>query len=465
MANTLMDFETVSRAYTDNKSRWEQIKYCLAGEDAVKAQGERFLPYPVALGDIDRSSNEFIEQYEVYKNGAHFVEYTAEAVDDLTSSAFRKDPTIEPEIPSDLQYYRWVDEAKTLTKTVSAYGMAFVLVDYPNVDDATLADDRNNFAFSVVYEPLDVLDYTQRKRSGKLQVERVLLRELDDGDEVILRELLIGEDGLYYQKIYKEIDNEVVITEVYPVASGNRLDFIPGTFVGVTSNTPQVDKSPVIGISNSNIKHYQTWAELIWTQTYSGHPQMVLTGLDKGWNKEAEKHNVKVKMDASQVLALEGESADAKLLEISTSNLVHFDTLKKLEDSMLEQGYRLKANSKSGVESAEAMRIRHAGDISKLGSIVKNVEAAMANVFEWLGMFMGVSYSPVVTINKEFIPVTVDGPTVTALTSAENANVIPRGTTIDYLKAGGLISDSIDTATLVDDIDESSPMLPSTPVE
>ena len=460
----LTDYITTSKAYEDNKKRWEQIKYCIDGEEAIKEQAERFLPYPVAIGDIDRSSDEFVEQYDIYKSGAHFVGYTAEAVDDLTASAFRKDPTIEPDIPADLEYYKWIEESKTLTGIVSSYGMAFVLVDYPNVEDSTLADDKENFAFSVAYEPLDVLDYTEQKRSGKKKLTRVLLSELDENDEPILRELLV-ENGVYIQRIYEEDGEEVKMTEVIPIASGSTLDFIPGTFVGVTSNSTKVDKSPVIGISNSNIKHYQTWAELIWTQTYTGHPQLALTGLSNGWNKEAEKKNVKIKMDASQVLALEGETADAKLLEINTSNLVHFDTLKKLEDSMLEQGYRLKANTKTGVESAEAMKIRHAGDISKLGSIVKNIESAMNEVFTWLGMFMGVTYDPVVTINKEFVPVEIEGTTITALTSAENSNVIPRGTTIDYLKSGGLIGDSLDTDTLVDEIGEQNPLLPSETTE
>ena len=460
----LSNYITTSKQYENNKSKWEQIKYCIDGEETIKAQDEKFLPYPVALGDIDRSSKEFVEQYDIYKSGAHFVNFTAEAVDDLVASAFRKDPEIEPTLPVDLEYYEWVEECKTLANIISSYGIGFVLVDYPEVEKATLKDDVDNFAFSVAYEPLDVLDYTEIKRSGKRRLTRVLLSELDEDDEEMLRELLI-EDGVYKQKVYKEVDDTVEITEIIPIASGSTLDFIPGTFVGVTSNTTKADKSPVIGISNSNLKHFQTWAELMWTQTYTGHPQFVLTGLDKGWNAEAEKRNIKVKMDASQVLALEGEKSNAKLMELNTSNLIHFDTLEKLENSMLEQGYRLKSNSKNGVESAEAMKIRHSGDISKLGSIVKNIESAMQDVFEWLGLFMGVQYIPVVTINKEFVPLTIDGSTLTALSSSENSNVIPRGTTIDYLKAGGLIGDSLDTEKLVNEIGEQSPYLPGTTEE
>ncbi len=456
----LSDYITTSKQYEDNKTRWEQIRHCLEGEDSIKAEKERYLPYPVALGDIDRTSEEFIEQYGIYLNGAHYVNFTAEAVDDLVASAFRKDPTIDPEIPADLQYYEWKDESKTIAETVAAYGLAFVLVDYPTVEDATLEDDRDNFAFSVAYEPLDVLDYKEIKRSGKRRITKVLLRELDEDDKEMLRELYM-DGNVYKQKTYREVDDIVVVTEITPVANGKTLDFIPGTFVGVTSNTTKADKSPVIGISNSNIKHYQTWGELFWTQTYNGHPQMVLTGLEKGWNAEAEKKKVKIKMDASQVLALEGERSGAQLLEINTSNLIHFQTLEKLESSMLEQGYRLKVNSKNGVESAEALKIRHTGDISKLGSIVKNIEEAMSDVFVWLGMFMGIDYEPVVTINKEFVPVEVDGSTLTSLTSAENTNVIPRGTTIDYLKSGGLIADGLDTEKLLSKIQETNPYLPA----
>jgi hypothetical protein len=457
----MADIKDVHPDYKKYKKRWEQIKSCKEGEEAVKFKQEILLPYPVSITDIDRASKEFQGAYNIYLNGAHFVEYTGEAIDDLVASAFREDPTINPEIPLDLEYFEWEDTSKDIMESVVTYGRNFALVDYPEVEDPTLSDDMENQAFVEIYDALDVINWTVTKRSGTQRITRVVLRETivdeDNKNSYQYRELLLDKN-VYTQRVYQ--DGSDGYTEIIPVAMGKTLDFIPGCFTGVTSNTSKMDKPPVLGISNSNIKHYQTWAELIWTQTYVGHPQMVLSGLPAGWNKEAEKKKVKIKMDASQVLALEGDTSKAQILEINTSNLVHFQTLERLEASMTEQGYRLKSSAKAGVESAEALKIRHAGDISKLGAIVTNVNATMEKLMEWLGMFMGTTYEPIVEINREFLPYEIEGSMVSTLTSAENSNTVPKGTTIDYLKMGGVISTEETTEAMVAKLGETDPLLP-----
>lgn len=461
------EISKTSRTYKKFAKKWQQISLCLEGEEEVKDSGEVLLPYPVALLDIDRKDKEFVEAYKVYQQGAHFVEYTAESVDDLVASAFREEPTIDPEVPSELEYYDWEADAKEIVHKTVSYGNSFILVDYPTVEDPTLAEDVDNLAFTVLYEPLDILDFTVSKRSGKHSLTRIVLREIDEDNtaegKYIYRELLIV-DGVYTIRVHSEIDGVVNVSEYIPTASGNKLTEIPGTFIGVTSNLPKIDKSPIIGISNSNIKHYQTWAELMWTQTYTGHPQMVLSGLQEGWNKEADKQDVKVKLDASNVLALEGENAKAELLEISGSNLVHFQTLEKLEQSMLEQGARIKVqNMKAGVESAEAITIRHSADVSKLGSVVSNVEDGLEKVFGWLSLFMNVSYDPKVEISRAFFTPTIDGALVASLSAAEVARTTPIGTTAKYLQKVELLDKDEPVEDQLERSLENDPLLTEDP--
>ncbi|MCI4436224.1 MAG: DUF4055 domain-containing protein [Ignisphaera sp.] len=447
------------RQYLEYRARWQQLHTCLQGQEAVKSMGETYLPYPVATTDEDRTTEAFKNQYALYLEGAHFVEYTAEAVEDLVAAAFRRSLDITPDLPEGLDYLDLEDIAKELTSAVGSYGRTFFFVDYPTVETSpTMAEDGMNKAYVSIYEPLDVLNWIEEKRSGKSTLVYVLIREIDEmasaemGLNVYMYRELVLENGIYKVKIHREGKPEVVHT---PVALGEPFTEIPGMFLGTTSNTARVDKSPVIGISNSNLKHYQTWADLMHVQVYTGSPQLILTGLNPGWNKlaQASGNEVKIKLDAANVLALEGERSGAQLLQLNTDSLVHFRTLEHLETMMLEEGARIKSISKkAGVESAQALKIRSSSSMSKLASIVQNVEGGLNKMMSWVAQYMGTPYESLITMNTEFFSPEPDGVLLGAISTSESMGTAPRGTTITYLKQIELADDKISNEEYLKDM-------------
>ncbi len=455
-------YDTIAEPHKDYlrfEAKWTQLTHCLEGEEEIKEQAEKYLPYPVRVDDVDRKSEDFLAQYELYIQGAHFVEYTAEAVEDLISAAFRRPIEIDPPLPNSLDYLDIEDLAKETVGGVGSYGRVFLLVDYPSLEmTPSMKDDDTNKAYLNIYEPLDVINWTATKRSGKSELIRVVLRELDeialadDNEEKYLYRELVMIERVFQMHIYREGEPVVTVT---PSASGQVFGEIPGMFVGTTSNTAKIDKSPVIGISNSNLKHYQTWADLMHVQVYVGNPQIVLAGLAAGWNKQAEKNNVKVKMDAAHLLALEGDNSSASLLEIDTNSLVHYRTLEILEQSMAEQGARIKSISKkAGVESAEALKIRSSASMSKLAAIVVNTEDALTQCLKWSAQYMGDKEPTTkISINKEFYSPEPDGSLLGAISEAEAVGTAPRGTAITYLKQIELVDDSIPNEVYLKDME------------
>lgn len=460
------------RDYVRYQERWRKLQACLDGEEAVKAAGELYLPYPVRIDDVDKESEEYAALYELFLEGAHFVEYTSEAVEDLISSAFRRPVKIEPPLPEVLNYLDIQDIAKEMVWYVGGYGRLFWLVDYPTIETTpSMRDDVNNRAYISLYAPLSVLDWTVSKRSGKAELVRVVLVEIDevastsDSIKYMYREILVNDLDIVEIRIHKEDEERPVV--LLPKASGQFLRKIPGGFCGTTSNTAKVDKSPVIGIANSNLKHYATWADLSFVQTYVGHPQTVLTGLPAGWNKayienqkalaaaRGEVPDVKIRLDAANILGIEGENSDAKLLQLNTDSLVHFRTLETLEASMLEQGARIKAISKkAGVESAEALKIRSSGSMSKLAAIVLNVSEALTEAVSHIAAYMGTTSDSVIKINTEFFTPEPDGSLVTAITAAEASKTAPRGTAIRYLQQIELVDEDADIEELISKLGE-----------
>jgi len=429
-----------------------RIHDCLEGEEVILSKREEYLPYPVGVLDVDKNTAEFESMYNLFLQGGHFVEYTSEAVEDLVSAAFRRPLEVRTPDGSEqadlgtLDYLNLEILGRDLVAGVGAYGRQFLLVDYPDVATTpTVADDVKNKAYITLYDPLDVVDWKETYRSGQAELLRVVLREIDETDESdevrwMFREITLEAEGVVV-KIHKENKDVIVIN---PQANGKPLREIPGLFIGTTSNTARVDKSPVIGIANSNIKHYQTWAELLHTQTFIGHPHLVLEGLTPGWGKAARDEGFKLRLDAGEILTLEGDKSKANLLQIDTNNLIHFRTLEILEQSMFEQGARIKSVSrKAGVESAQALKIRSSASMSKLAAIVDNVEEGLLRAIKWAGLYMGVEADYLVSINKEFYSPEPDGGLLSSISTAEAGGTAPRGTAITYLKQIELLDDNI----------------------
>ncbi len=399
-----------NQEYLDNSEDWQQLKDCIAGQRVVKQQLEKYLPYPIA--GVDKATDEFTNTYTVYLNGAHFVNFVAEAQSDLTNSAFRDDPTYSPNLSPEMEAVHPTQAVKKLTNTVVGYGRSFVFTDFPNVDQQTgLSAQTEPHPYILVYNPLDVIDWATDEYAGDQTLSYVMLQELKprsadtSESKYQYRELLI-EDSIYKVRIYQDQDSQgtAEYQEYIPTKSnGEHFDVIPGTFCGAVDNLPNVDTSPLLGISNSNIVHYQTWAELTSTTTYLGSPTLALTGLPPGWIKQQLKNDTSLRVGPDLALALEGDSAKAELLEIN-SDLTHYRTLEKLETAMSEQGYALKSSmDKSGVESATALMIRSGSQMSKLGAIINNVQAGMNTVLEYVAEFTGTSPTTI-TLNKDFFP-------------------------------------------------------------
>ncbi len=385
--------------YTANSADWEQIFTCMKGERFIKKEAAKYLPYPVS--GIDQTTTEFKDMYSLYLTGAHYVNFTAESVSDLVNSAFREEPIITP--PVDASYYN--SPIKKLVQAVTSYGRSFIFADYPSEFPA----DTEPHPYIMVYEPLDILDWATAEYSGDQSLTYVLLRELKPRipgeittDLYRYRELVM-DANVYKVRIKEEQDSEDYTEFIPTTSTGATFSSIPGSFCGATDNDPDIDQSPVLGISNSNIAHYQTWAELTSATVYLGSPTLALTGLPSGFIKQIEKNGSKLKVGADLALALEGDSAKAELLEIN-SDLTHYRTLEKLEASMSEQGFQLRANmSRGGAETATTVQLRQASQMSKLGTIINNCEDAMNLTLEYASEFAGGSPTTV-SLNRSFFP-------------------------------------------------------------
>ena len=416
--------------YRDHAKDWTLLNASVKGETFIKNRGEEFLPYPVSLNDGERLTTEFLEDYEIYLSNAHYVEFTTQAIDDLVSGAFRKNPVVA--FPSEIEYYEEdsVDTSKDIMQEVVTYGRVFSLVDYPTTD----LPEKDLYAYIIHYNTRDIINWEVSVATGRKQLVRVVIKEDQNYRELIMV------DGVYTVRLYTEKEE---VQETQPKYLGGFLDHIPGTFTGVTSNSAKVDKSPMIGIAQSNLSWYRCFAEYKSVETYSSHPQLVLSGLPTGFLKKAQDLNISLRLGAQKTLILEGQEAKADLIEMNVSNLTHPVTLKMLEDSMVTQGLKIKTDVKGGVESAESLRIKQSSETTKLGSIVTNVEVSMIFLLEELSRFMGVRNPKIeFDMNREFFVLPVDSGTLGTISTAETLGTLPEGSTVQYVETRDLLDNN-----------------------
>jgi hypothetical protein len=284
-----------------------------------------------------------------------------------------------------------------------------------------------------------VINWEVIRVGGVKKFKRIVIKEevvIDNQYELRYRELSML-NGVYTVQLYNE-GGDPIGSPVTPLAGGNALTSIPAVFAGVVTNDTDIDPSPVQGIADTNIKHYQNTAELQHSINYVGHPMLAITGAPMGFvdmmsQPDNEGNKKRIIVGASQALVIEGETGKADLLQIN-ADLVHFKQLEQLEKSMGEQGYRIKSE-KAGVESGTAMTIRNSGSTSKLSSIATQVENAIQSSMEFINAFMGtdVPHDFTFQLVKDYIKAAPDSQLIATLSGLVNAGRLPDYVLFNYL--------------------------------
>lgn len=441
-----MEIHDLHPKYVEFQNQWQQIKDCLAGEEAIKANFYSYLPFPVALPANEKNSYEFRDQYEIYLFNSQFIEFTSEAVKDLLGAIFSRDPIIDDRMPEELEYFDLSNLARELCQEVISYGRCFVLIDYPSVDEniSLLQEQEEEIrAYYTIYNTLDVINWSTKRLGDKTILTRVVLveTEIEDNEEITYYRELLLEENIY--KIRRYNDDGDLLEELTPKANGNVLNSITGTFVGSVSNTPTVDKSPIIGISNANLKHFQTTAELRHSLVYMGHPMISVTNAPVGFIAEMTERQERINIGPNNAVVVE-EGGNTSILQL-TGELQQFKELERLERSMAEMGYKLKSD-KSGVESAEALLIRNSGSSSQLASIASQVENAVQSVLEYLNLYMAMQVLKdfIFDLNKIYLQTPPNENLINVLDNLVMKGRIPSRILYDYLVAVNLLNEDED---------------------
>lgn len=485
---------TASPEYVYNREDWMKLRDVLAGQKEVKRKGEFYLP---RMGGMDD------EDYVSYLARATFFNMTAQTQIGMLGQVFRKDPKIQnlPLKFKDAIRLRFTKDgaghvafAKTILSEQIAMGRFGVLVDAPAV--ATIEPT----AFSIGYTCENIIDWDVKEINGVFTLTRVLLREFErdpnpgksqlnpwlnnntmpftpasargisDGGrarnlaaakrvsypsqygntytyEVYYRELCLEPDGLgnwvYVQKVYKDDlqGSPLIFT---PIIRGINLNFIPFKFFGSMSNSPSVERSPMLDIAELNLSHYRTYADLEHGRVYTALPVYYAPGGDA--DGAAEYY-----VGPARVWEVPKDSKPG-ILEYSGTGLKTLETALATKESQIASiGGRLMPGLNRVSESGNQTVLREANEQAVLLNCILTSNTGMSEVIRWWLMFLDVpmntTESLAYNINQEFLSTPIGAREIRAIQLMYNDGLVGVEQLYDYLQR----AEVVDAGTSLED--------------
>ncbi len=467
-----MPVDSTHLDYDANIAAWQRARDVFAGEDAVKATGEKYLPRLDCQDD---------KEYLAYKNRASFFNASARTADGFVGLIFRRDPTFKlPDGNNGVAaaLAEFVEDCDMLGTSLSAFSKKLV-TEIINVGRAgTLVDwnaEAEQRAYAVAYSAENIINWHTERVHGRNVLTLLVLNETSQKPvtetdpfvpEVIpqLRVLkLVPSPGAadtakvewsYQVEIWQFLSEDQntnasrsrgkkkwkLVEAITPLRLGKPLPLIPFVFHGPRHSLPDVDKIPLADIIAVNLDHYRLNADYKHGMHFTALPTAWVSGFDK---------NSSLRIGSSTAWVAETPGATAGYLEFHGQGLSTFErAMDRDEQLMAVLGTRMLESRKRVGETAAAIELRQSGENSILNTISFSVSASLTQVLRWVYWWNSTESIPdgigpdlvLANLNADFSITGMSALEITALVAAWQAGAISRETMFDLFRAGEVIA-------------------------
>ncbi|HEY0684755.1 MAG TPA: DUF4055 domain-containing protein [Steroidobacter sp.] len=457
---------------------WELVADAAAGERAVKAAGEKYLPKP-NKADTSRENQ---ARYEQYVARAMYYNATRRTLSGLCGVAFNKWPEIE--LTGSLEEFQnnvtgagvpLVQHAQATLAEILKTGRAGLLADYPKTDGAVSRADQKSGGIQptiTMYPATAIINWRTFKRGSEVLLKFVVLAETHETDngfelkqEPQFRVLRLTEAGVYQVEIWRKVKDsasnkeewrEIIEERSFPTTgAGKRWDRIPFQFIGSIDNDASVDPAPLRDLAVVNMAHYRNSADYEDSVYFCGQPQVWMAGLDEVWVKLLKEEGVYFGSRSYLPLPM---GASAGLLQAQPNSLVE-GAMKNKEAQMAALGARLltAGSANAARKTATEVDSDDATAHSVLSLCCDNVSLGYQQVLTWAAMFSNAPDNVVFSIGTEFIAANIDAPLLTAMVQAVQAGALPLSEFWAKLRSGGLIASDKTDEQIREEISKNPP--------
>ena len=454
--------------YDENLVAWSRARDVIAGEDALKAAGVRYLP---------RLDSQTDEEYAAYTERASFFNATSRTAEGYVGLIFRRPPFIKmPEEKSalgaalaefkndaDMLGTPLVSYAKNVVNEIMSVGRAGTLMDWE--------DEVENRVYASLYFAENILNWRVERINGRNIPTMVVLYEPSgarpspgqDGDsfgtmtreQIRVLKLVPGEKVAESKKrpyscvveiwqreekkSRKEKNDWKLVETRIPLRLGKPLPLLPFIFHGPRHSQPAVEKLPLSDIIAVNLDHYRLDADYKHGVHFTALPTAWVSGFDKASS---------LRIGSSTAWVTETPGATAGFLEFTGQGLTTFERAMDRDERLLAVlGSRLLEGQKKVGETAQAIELRQSGENSILGNIAVNVSASVTQILRWAYWWNSTEESPddvtneqvLVEMNTDFSTKGLSALEIQAIVAAWQANAISRDTMLDLFRRGEVL--------------------------
>jgi hypothetical protein len=462
--------------YDASLPAWLRARDVIAGEDAVKLGGIKYLPR------LDSQSD---NEYLGYKSRACFFNATSRTCDGFLGLLFRRDPEVK--LPDhhagvggalrvftddvDLMGTSLFTFCKGVVGEVLAVGRSGTLIDWQN--------DGEQRAYVVRYQAEDILNWQTQRINGRNVVTMVALREMversDDADPFaakitetvrVLKLEELPDGGTRYvveiwqvladghraksqsswmgnfwsgQKSSQARTDWKLVESRIPLRLGKPLPLIPFVFHGPRNSLPDVDKMPLADIISVNLDHYRLDADYKHGLHFTALPTAWVAGFDK---------TAELRIGSSTAWVSDTVGAVAGFLEFKGHGLSTFENAQSRDERLMAVlGSRMLEDTKRVGETADAIELRQAGENSILMTLAMSVSDSISQVLRWVYWWNSTESLPedvseslvLIQINTDFTAKGLTSLELTAIVSAWQAGAISQATMFDLFRKGEVL--------------------------
>lgn len=435
--------------------KWRRCRDAAAGEDAVHAAGEIYLP---------KLAEETDKDYQARLKRTPFFNASWRTIAGLRGMLFRKPAEVEG-----VDYTDDIDMAgsplasfvQKIVEDALTVGRVGILADYPQAPEGSESITVAQAAAIGLrpslqrYPAESIINWKTKRVANAVVLSLVVLAEdapvggdeFGHTTETHYRVLdLDPATGNYRQRLYRVDDKggDVQIGgDVFPLMNGAPMREIPFAFIGVDKVGPNIEEPPLIDLIDMNMHHYTVSADYEHGCHFSGLPTLFVSG----YSPQVAEPGQPVKtiyIGGPSANCLPDPQARAYFVQPEGDFAALRANLEDKKAAMAVLGARMLEEQKRAAEAADTVAQHRKGEESQLAAMGQTVSLGMTRVLGWFMAWTGRTAGAVrYALSSDFAPTGMSAQELTAMVGAWQAGMpgYSDQAVFDQLQERGLISD------------------------
>jgi hypothetical protein len=449
------DPSILSQDYRDLETTLRLPYALIGGTDAMRAEGERFLP---------REERESVKDYESRLNRTFLFGGYERTVSILTGEIHDKSISLQKETPEQIKNLSFnIDNqgrnltrfSKDFTEQAIINGTGWILVDAPPLprdnegnEIKTTVDDDKRLNRRPYWVNVTALNFLGCKiQDGELiQVRIKEIVQEDDGEFATedIEQIRVLYPGRW--EVYREQEREWYLFD-QGTSPLNKIAIVP-LFTG-RKKSDFTAKPPLTGLAELNQQH--------WISSSDQNNILHIARVPILFGKRLQTDdNGKVIVSIHNLIHSQDDGADLRYVEHSGQAMSDgWKDLAMIKEAMALWGLELISSDRSGDITATERAMTGAKTGSFLNAVALDLQDVLNSAIELTCEILGVDYTGGATVNTDFSLALNNFDTNTLLNAFKNG-LLDRATTIDEMKRRGVISENADPVEIAAAIQNES---------